>query len=236
MSLLTIVQSAARDVGFDVPPTVVANTRDVTAQQMWALANRVGTELALKPYQELIKEGSISISAGVPDYALETDFGVPLDETMWNRTSDRPVFSSLSEREWSDIKGIESVSTINMRARIRDNKIWFADTISADQAGQEIYYGYITKHWVLSSASAGQTAFLADTDTAKINEELITLGVIAFFLRRKGWPHDLEMAQYLNRSGKLLGNAQFASTIHSKTPTRTTKEQILANMPDTGYG
>lgn len=237
MTLLTIVQDAARYVGFDVPNSVVANTTDTTAQQMWAICNRLGKHLAEKfPWQVLIKEQPISISEGVPDYAVAADFSRLIDETIWNRTADTQVFSPVSGTDWHAIKGAPVVSATTMRVRLRNNRIEFADDISASQAGQEVYYGYISKYWCQSSGGAGQSAFAADSDVLLLDEELLTLGLIYRFLRAKGQPFEGEMAEYDDRYKLLTGSDQPAKTIRAIEDSRTLKQKILDSMPDTDYG
>ncbi len=88
MTLLSIIQDACNDIGFPPPATVVNNT---DALQYLRLTNRAGEALSRWPWEELIKEGTITLVAADQDYALPTDFRYIIPETQWNRDDKRQL-------------------------------------------------------------------------------------------------------------------------------------------------
>jgi hypothetical protein len=80
--------------------------------------------------------------------------------------------------------------------------------IPVPPAGDTYAFEYISNNWVLDATDVEKAAFTADTDTAILDEELITLGVIWRFLKAKGFDYaeafrtyELQVSQALARDG-----------------------------------
>jgi len=98
MTLLTICQDAAKEIG--VPsPTSVVGTSDTTNVQLLAAANRVGKDLVTGyDWEVLIKEEEHTTLAAESQGAMTTiatDFMRISNDTMWNRTTDRKYYGPL---------------------------------------------------------------------------------------------------------------------------------------------
>jgi len=194
MSLLTICQNVADEVGFSSPASII-NNEDQLAQQLLRFANRAGKELAKHPWEILVKEDTITLVTSDQDYALATDFSYILPSTTWNRDNKRQVVNPITSQQWQFLKAWTSIQGLNLRARIRNNQLEFEQTIGASENGETIAYEYVSTYWVTSSggSSADQESFLADGDTSVIDEELLTQAVLWRFKKIKGfddWQQD----------------------------------------------
>jgi len=196
MSLLTICQDAANEIGVPSPSTVVGST-DTTNIQLLAAANREGKNLvAGYDWQTLIKEEAHTTLAAESQgdmSTIATDFLRFSNDTMWNRTTDRKYYGPLNNAQWQRLKASVS-SGITNYFRIRGNALLFHP---APPAGESVFFEYIGKNWAITSgSSANATSFAADANTTVLDEDLITLGVIWRFLKQKGLPYDNQFQEY----------------------------------------
>ena len=196
MTLLTICQDAANEIGVPSPSTVVGST-DTTNIQLLAAANREGKNLvAGYDWQTLIKEEAHTTLAAESQGDMSTiasDFLRFSNDTMWNRTTDRKYYGPLNNAQWQRLKASVS-SGITNYFRIRGNALLFHP---APPAGESVFFEYIGKNWVITSgSSANATSFAADANTTVLDEDLITLGVIWRFLKQKGLPYDNQFQEY----------------------------------------
>ena len=196
MTLLTICQDAANEIGVPSPSTVVGST-DTTNIQLLAAANREGKNLvAGYDWQTLIKEEAHTTLAAESQgdmSTIATDFLRFSNDTMWNRTTDRKYYGPLNNAQWQRLKASVS-SGITNYFRIRGNALLFHP---APPAGESVFFEYIGKNWAITSGStANATSFAADANTTVLDEDLITLGVIWRFLKQKGLPYDNQFQEY----------------------------------------
>jgi len=201
MSLLSICQDAFYEIGIDAPSTIVGNTADTNALQIFRLANREGEYLSqYHPWQVLYTENTITLVSGTQTYSVPTDMRWIIPSTTWNRTDQRPVVNPVSPAEWAFLKGWTTINGLNLRARIRAGLFEVEQTVGASENGDEIVFEYVSDKWAADSGGTAQKKFSADTDTARIDEELITQGVVWRFKKAKGidnWQMDYEQYQEL---------------------------------------
>ena len=196
MTLLTICQDAAKEIG--VPsPTSVVGTSDTTNVQLLAAANRVGKDLVTGyDWEVLIKEEEHTTLAAESQGAMTTsatDFMRISNDTMWNRTTDRKYYGPLNNSQWQRLKASVS-SGITNYFRIRGGNLLVNP---APPSGEKIFFEYIGKNWVITAgSSANAVAYAADANTTILDEDLITLGVIWRFLKQKGLPYDNQFQEY----------------------------------------
>lgn len=194
MSLLTIVQGACARLSLPVPTGVVTSTSDVTAQQMWRLANEEGRELSRRAaWKALLREQTFTtVATAAQTSALASDLDWIVPDTMWNRTSDRKVFGPVSPQDWQRLQAIP-VGSIDLAYRIRATSLLMTPTPTA---GETVAYEYVTNKWCQTSGGTAQTDWAADTDTALLDEELHTLGLVWRFKRAKGLDYSQEIQNY----------------------------------------
>jgi len=196
LSLLSIVQNAAIDLNL-TSPTVVATSTDTQVQQLMNLANRDGKDLVRRfDWQALTIETSfntVNTQQQTTLSAVAPDFFRMVDETMNNRTQHWRVIGPLSPQEWQRRLSLGAQVGVVNSFRIRGNEIWF---FPVPPAGDSIYFEYISKNWAQDAGGAGKEAFTLDTDTALIDEDILTLGVKWRFLKAKGLDYSEEFRSY----------------------------------------
>lgn len=211
-SLLTICQNVADEVGFSRPSTIVNNT-DATAKQLYRLANRTGNVVSRFGWQVLRADHTFVLVTSTQTYALPTDFRYMVPDTTWDRSDDREVLNPLSAAQWAFSKGWGLVTGLNRRARIKGNLLEFDQTITSSDNGKTIAYEYVSSYWAESSGGTDQASFQADTDVSKLDDELMTLGVIWRFKKAKGLDYADDLAEYTQLLNRLKATDGSATTL-----------------------
>ncbi len=201
MSLLTIIQDACLDLNIAKPSSVVGDT-DAQVTQLLQIAQREGRDLATRHlWSALVKENSWTITLAANQGALNgtvvtaSDFDSFIPETMWNRTTTLPILESTNQTEWQAVQAY-GITGPYQRYDVREGDLYIDPVpTSADSA----YFAYKSKFWCESSAGAGQTAWAADTDVGLLDEELMTLGIIWRWRKRKSLEYSEDFNTYEKR-------------------------------------
>lgn len=197
MTLLSCVQEVQKRL-IGQRPTTAASSTDPTVLQLVGLVNQVGQALAdAFDWQVLRREHTFTTTATETQAdGLPTDYGRFCDETMYNRTKIREVLGPLSVQEWQSQKALTGTVLFDAFT-IRGGSFLM---IPVPAAGQTIAYEYITKNWATdTTGSTGKTAMTVDTDLFRLDEEMVTLGVMASFLAGKGLPYAEEFRNFQTR-------------------------------------
>lgn len=235
MTLLTICQNAADDVGFNRPSTIIDNTAS-DAKQLLRFANATNKHISrFHKWNRLVKEDTITLVTSDQDYALASDFYYMIPDTCWNRNTSRPVVVSIDSEEWQFEKGWGVSISLNLRARIRANQLEFVNTISSDLNGEVIAYEYISNQHVLASGAStpSKVAFTVDTDTSAFDEEIVTMGVVYRYKKSKGLPGwEIDRMDYMDELKKLAGRDKANRTVNMQDPSA----DDYSRLPDRNYG
>lgn len=132
----------------------------------------------------LRKETSFVTLAAETQGSLPADFDRFANETMWNRTQQRAVAGPQSVQQWQADKAFLSTG-IWSNYRIRGHSILFQPN---PIAGDSVFYEYFSKYWVDTNADGIGEAetFTQDTQSAVLDEDVLTLGVVARLKEAKG--------------------------------------------------
>lgn len=183
MSLLTIAQAVADEMNSVRPTSVIGNgLPDV--QKVLRLAQRVGSDLATRvPWQVLRTQRVFTAIAGnLQPGILPSDFYRIVPETMWDRTNMRLIAGPRPAVDWQGQVATQYDGWARWWTRRGNDVLIFP----AMQGGEQIAFEYQSIAFCQSAGGAPQTAWAADTDTGRISEELITLGVIARLTENEG--------------------------------------------------
>lgn len=232
MSLLDICQTAAEETGFDAP-TAIIGSADPTAIRLLRLANRTGKILAKKPFELLIKTTTFSTSDGEPQYNLASDYRSLIPETIWNQTTDQPVFK-ISPMQWSYEKSAMT-GAYEDRFRLLGNdagpNIGARITIHPTPSAVEtIYYQYYSNNWITNGGTE-YSAFQADDDEVIFDEDVFTMGVIWRLLKTLGQPYFEEKLEFDRELEIHLAQDGATENLHADG-----NFPALSNIPETGFG
>lgn len=199
MTCLSIVREAARRLAaFPVPNAVVTNS-DIQIVQILGLLNEEGRYLSTRhDWQALETEAAFTTVATESQgtmSALAPNYRFIKNNTIWNRTQQRPLYGPLSARQWQYQKG----SNFNgpwSQYRIVGDTLKF---VPAPTAGESCYFEYVTNNW-----ANGLDSFTDDSDTTLLDEECLTLGLIWRWKQTKGFDFAADFDKYDKRVISLI--------------------------------
>src|SRR5712664_4719402 len=99
---LVIVQNVASWLTLPIPPAVWSST-DAQVIQLRSLLNEEGDALRRWPdhyWNKLVKETSFTTLAANLQPTLPADFDHICNQTIWNRTMNRPVWGPMDGEQW----------------------------------------------------------------------------------------------------------------------------------------
>lgn len=205
MSLLTIVQNALEEVGkFETASTVIGNS-NTSVQRFRQLAQREGYLLARRGrWQELLKTHTFTTTAATDNYALPADFDRFVDMTWWDRANYWRVWGPATPNQWQQLQSGLLSEGVRRWFRLQGDRLYLHPTPST--TGDTIAFEYLSSYWVDTDADGvGESAaWTADSDTALLDEELITMGVVWRALRINGLPYEEEFNAYEREVEKAL--------------------------------
>ena len=236
MTLLTICEDAADEIGIPQPATVINNS-DPSVLQLLRSANRECKTLAKKPWEILKKEGSFTSSAAESQGLLTTiasDFGRFSNDTLYNRTTKFKIFGPITDTQWQRLKA-STASGIRSYFRIRTGKLNVHPQMTGSQS---VFFEYYSKNWVdlgtgATVAVADGSTFNNDANTVVFDEELVTMGVVWRFLKSKGLPYADQQAEYQQAVRDMLTQDGAKGIINM---TGGVYEGWPANVPEVGFG
>lgn len=208
MTLLSIAQDAATELGLDGQPVVIVGNANVEVQRLLRFCNRVSRDLAQRaPWQVLRKQRSFTATATEAQAnAIPSDFARFYPETFFDQTNYRVISGPVDPVEYDSRKiaaQFYSGTGIERWFTRRGNDL----LVTPAPAGGETYtFDYQSNAFCQSATGTPQSQWLADTDTALLDEELITLGVIARYLEADGLPSQAATAAYERRFAQVFSN------------------------------
>lgn len=185
MTLLSITQSLAKDVGLAVPDQVFGSSNR-SMVEIIPMANAVGEELARRvDWGQLTSTATLTGDGTNLTHTLPSGFG-RIVGGIGVKTATGTYARPLTRAEWGSLTPIEGVPRYYL---LQDTSItlwpYLADTIEAT-----VYYQ--TDFW----CSNGTAAWSADDETSLIDEDLFLKGLIVRWRRQKGMPYEDQEAEY----------------------------------------
>jgi hypothetical protein len=194
LSLLTLIQTAANLLGIPSPSMVVGST-DAQVQQLLALANEEGLELAQSHNWQALKRQYTFLSVADEEQidALPGDVNYFIDNTFFDRTTRRELLGPITPQIWQAIMAQPQLNRVFLAWRMRNGEFLITPTPSANDT---IAYEYMSTYWVEAANGDPKTEFTADTDLTVLPERLHWLGVRWRFLKSKNLDYAEDFRTY----------------------------------------
>jgi hypothetical protein len=161
-------------------------------QQIQALYEALGQEISCGEYDwQMQKRSTTWVSTADVDQGSLTsrtgsDFLSIGNKTFWNFTLRRPVFGPISDVDWQMLQAFVPGGPL-YQYRIAGDRILLNPTPVAGET-----YGFIWKsrNWILAvDGVTYKETFTADTDVSLLPENVMKVGVQAWWARQKGLPY-----------------------------------------------
>jgi hypothetical protein len=204
-SLLSIVQQFSQRQGLGAGPSTVMGSTDAGIIQMKATLEEECIALASRgPWQTLQNEltwtslaaevqGSISAGLGSGPSTFNA-YRYMASEVIWDRTSKLPIFGALDADDYQYLKAVVAVGPWG-QFRWRGDSLLI---IPAPAAGHTMALEYITDNWVALQgvAANGARLFANDTDTVRLKDDIVLLGLRWRWLKTKGFAYAEDFNAY----------------------------------------
>lgn len=212
----------------------------LTAVRLLRAAQREGQRLSRRHnWTALIRTHTITTTT-TDTFAIPSDLRFFIDDTAWDRTNYRKMRGSLTPREWEIEKSaLQANVRLNKRFRLAWDSttsaraIVFHNTLTA---GETLVIEYVSNSWCESSTGTAQTSWAADTDVARLDEDLIEMGVMWRFLRSLGLSYLDEKDEYEDAVKLAIAQDQPLETIRMAGVGDEGDPALSLNIGDTGYG
>lgn len=183
MSLLTICQDLALNVGLQIPTQVINGERDMKEARQFC--DDVGEELARRvDWGDLTATTTLTGDGTNKKHSLPATFS-RLVRGVCVTVGGVPV-RPLSRPEWGNLTATEGTPRYFL---LEDDGITLWPYLANGETATVIYQ---SNAW----CSNGTAAWAADDDTSLIDENLMLKGLIARWRRQKGMPYQDEEAEY----------------------------------------
>lgn len=200
MSLLTVFQQACTSgIALEKPSAVYGSTTREHVE-LANIANEMAAMIAAShEWQILNKIAVITGDGTTEDFALPSDFDRMLDKSqLWSTSLETPL-SPISDRDdWLELD-IKTFDFVINAWIIYAGEIHIKPALST---GVQVKYFYQSNLWGLNGATP-ISEFTADTNTFRIDERLLKLGIIWKWREMKGLPYAEDLATYERLLAKL---------------------------------
>ncbi len=247
MTVLTIAQTAADELGIDRPTALVGST-DPDSRQMLALLNREGSELVARyEWAACIRQEVVTLVSAQQNYQVPATFQRIIDDTMWDVTNRWPLIGPLSSEEWEMLQRGIIVSTPRMVWRLigqvtgtyanAATPFYVAVMPIPSANGAQFSYEYLSNGFARQNSDTVSGSFDNDSDNPILPENLFILGLIWRWKRAKGLPYDEEFKTYSDARDAAIaqdkGHRKLSLTGQSIIGPRLI---TYDNVPETGFG
>lgn len=200
-TFLLLIQDYTASKGLEVPTSVFASTT-AELRQFVKVFNMVGRDLHRRMDWQLTKRRITFTSIANEDQGLitsagivnSTDFDHIIPETFWNNTLRQQVFGPISDADWQQLKALVATSPL-YQFKVYNNHLYVFGPLPA---GHTLSFFYKIKSWMEVSLASGTyvDAVTADTNVPFWPDDVMLLGIDAFWRREKGLSFTAQMADY----------------------------------------
>jgi hypothetical protein len=177
-------------------------------------------------------DGSGEYIFGQTKYPLPAGYDRITDRTQYDKSKRWEMLGPETPQQWQWLKSsyISTGPRIRWRIMGQTFQIW-----PLTSTNEYLGFEYISVNWALSSSGAGQTQFLADTDTCIYPDRLMVLALKKKYFEVKGFDTSAFQRDYDMQLNIAKANDQGSPTL-SLAP-RTANVLIgWENIPDSNYG
>jgi hypothetical protein len=201
MTALSLLQDAAPFMGLTVPDGVMSSTVREHVE-LKAVLNDMADKLTKAHTWQLLKRlATLTGDGTTEDFNLPSDYDwMPDTSDIWTSDNDRPLAKVADENVW--LSHIErNFDPVPGEWIIYGGQLHIR---SAPGAAITCRYFYQSNLSVAPATGSNKAAFTVDTDTFRLSERLLKLGVIYRWKQLKGLPYAEEMADFEDLKDKLI--------------------------------
>ena len=234
-----ILNRVAAEVGI-APVADPFASNDPVFVQLRYLLNTAGEELMQAfQWQRLVNTHTFVTTGLSGAYALPADFGRIINQTCWDLSNNRAVYSAVTPQQWAAYEGSSANNSGDQLAyRITDGGFYLLPNTNPPAANIDLSYEYISTNWV---SDGGGTPVYSDevtmaSDVPLFDKTLITRALKVKYLEAGGFDTSKAQADYNQIFAFLTGSDKGGAIINAGMKGRGFRYLNDGNLPDTGFG
>lgn len=226
MTLLQLITKACYRAGIPAPNTVYGSTDDRILQMMHLLEEE-GDDLSSRHNWTGLASESVHTTIAAENQGAMTTiapgYNFIKNQTMWDRTDQLPTIGPLSDIDWQSIQATD-VTGPRYQFRIRGGSLYITP---APAAGHSLAFEYQSEHWILDTdGTTTKASFSADTDTFRIPDRLLLLGLRWRWAAEKGLAYAELFNSYESQVKDAMGRDGGRQVLHSDSEPRMSSPGI----------
>lgn len=189
-TILQILQSCALRIGLEKPTAVYSSTGR-TEQELQEVAMEAASRILwAHDWQTLKTQATVDGDGTTTDFDLPSDYHrMPKDAQVWSTRWDRPLIQVSPE---DDLRlAVREYDLVQGAWTLIGGKIRFRPALAANE---DAYYLYISDAMVAPETGANKARFSVDTDTFRLDDRPLELGIIWEWKQRKRLGYEEDMA------------------------------------------
>lgn len=193
MTVLAAIQNACAVIGIDRPSSVFS-ADDRAYFELAALANEMAARIQKDAdWRVLCRKHAVTGDDVAEDFAMPADYDRMLkDANVWSSRVETPLRHVVSLDEWLELD-IRSYEVFIGAWTLFGGRLAIKPVAAATET---IQFYYVSRNIVADAGGATKAAFTVDDDSLRIDERLLTLGIIWQWRANKGLPYAEDMVNY----------------------------------------
>jgi hypothetical protein len=215
-SILGLIQSVCkRPLGIDPPDAVYAST-DRTAQELAEVANAALDVInRAHSWRKLLQRATYTGDGSTTDFDLPSDYGhMPDNQQVWSSTAQIPLLPVQSTDDWlaMDVRNFNPGTNAWI---MYGGQIHFTPALDSAEVASHYYHSTAS---VQPATGTAKSTFTLDTDTYRINDELLKKAIIYLWKQDKGLPYAEFQNDYEILKEKLIARDRGATILKQGAP------------------
>lgn len=201
MTILSVTKEVAAVISIDIP-TVLYSSTDRELVELQHLANEMAERIwQAHDWALLVTLETLTGDGAAEAFDLPTDYGRQIkDAEVWSSRIQTPLTHILSWDRWLELDIRSYQFVIGVWTKF-GGKINIKPAMTATETAQ---YYYISNLIISPASGADKTAFTLDTDSFRLGERVLRLGMIWQWRANKGLPYVEDMANYETALGRAI--------------------------------
>ena len=214
MTVLSLLQEVATFIGIEVPSAVMSSTTREHVE-LKAVTNDMADKIAkAHPWQKFATLATITGDGTTEDWSLPTDYDwMPDDSELWSSVTRNPLSKVMTRNEWLGLVTQDYEPTPGVWI-IYGGQVHIKTALANAATAK---YFYQSNGIIAPATGSNKSAFTLDTDTYRLSERLLKLGVIYRWKQLKGQPYGEEMADFEDLKEKLITRDKGATVLRQGT-------------------
>jgi hypothetical protein len=201
MTVLNAIRNVATVISLDLPATVFSSSEREHVE-LRTLANTCAGHIARDYEWQALKRPATLAGDGVTaEFDMPDDYDRMLKEgALWSSRRQSPLTHVTSTDRWLELD-------IRQFGFVTGAWTIIADRINIKPApanGEAVKFYYMSRKWAKDEAGVPKAAFLTDSDSFRLSERLLELGMIWQWKAAKKLPYAQERDDYEDAREKLI--------------------------------